>query len=219
MGFGAYACANTTNRVDGYSLLGPAAFFTTEDHHEVEWTILGEIVQMKRNCTMPVFCCTVIESVMNQYCGFNSAGGVVHYLTFREPRRVEAQECRAAKEKGKMAVGGQQFRVTPGTTISHSTFLHSYLTDGSYCETGVLELPGGRKIGGQATQAVYEISVLEEYTKLNNLTGTITMVSGLTTVSGLTAKVAYHSLTESVEGSYMWTHLEEECPGPGAAVQ
>jgi hypothetical protein len=99
---------------------------------------------------------------MSQYCGFNSAGDVVCYLTFREPRRVGAQECRAAKEKGKIAVGGQEFQVTAGTTIFHSTFLHRDLTDGSYCKSGVLELPGGRKIGGQAKQAINEITVLEE---------------------------------------------------------
>ncbi len=49
---------------------------------------------------------------------------MVRYITFREPRRVKAQECRAAKETGKMSVGGQEFKVTPGTTISHSTFMH-----------------------------------------------------------------------------------------------
>jgi hypothetical protein len=146
------------------------------------------------------------ESVMSQYCGFNSAGGVVRYITFREPRRVEAQECRATKETGKMSVGGQEFKVTPGTTISHSTFLHGDLTDGSYCETGVLELPGGRKIGGQATQAIYEIMVLEEYAKLNELTGTITEASGIS------AKVGNLSLADPVEGTYVWTHQEEECP-------
>ncbi len=154
MGFVAYDCANGTNRVDAYSLLEPAACPTHEDHHEVERTIFGEIVQMKKDRTVPVFRCMVIESVMSQFCGFNSAGGVVRYITFREPRRVEAQDYRATKEKGKMSVGGQEFKVTPGTTISHSTFLHGDLTDGSYCETGVLELPGGRKIGGQATQAI-----------------------------------------------------------------
>jgi hypothetical protein len=67
----------------------------------------------------------------------------------------------------------------------------------------VLELPGGWKIGDQATQAVYEIMVLEEYAKLNDLTGTITMASGLT------AKAANLSLTDSVEGTYVWTRLEE----------
>ncbi len=198
--------ANGTNRVDAYSLLEAATCPTTEDHHKVERTIFGEIVQMKKDRTVPVLCCTVIESVMSQYIGFNSADGVVLYLTFREMRRVEVQECRAAKEKGKMAMGGQEFRVTPGRTISHSTFLHGDLTDGSFCETGVLELSGRRNIGGQATQAIYEITVLEDYAKLNDLTGTITMASGIS------AKVGDLSLTDSVEGTYVWTHLEEECP-------
>jgi hypothetical protein len=58
----------------------------------------------------------------------------------------------------------------------------------------------------QATQAVYEITVLEEYAKLNNLTGTITVASGIS------AKVGDLSLRDSVEGTYVWTHLEEECP-------
>jgi hypothetical protein len=107
---------------------------------------------------------------------------------------------------GKMSVGSQEFKVTPGTTISYSTFLHGDLTDRNYCETGVLELPGGRKIGGQATQAIYEITVLEEYAKLNDLTGTITVASGIS------AKVGDLSLADPVEGTYVWTHQEEECP-------
>ncbi len=105
-----------------------------------------------------------------------------------------------------MSVGSQEFKVTPGTTISHSTFLHRDLNDGSYFETGVLELPGGRKIGGQATQAIYEITVLEEYAKLNDLTGTIAGASGIW------AKVGDLSLADPVEGTYVWTHQEEECP-------
>jgi hypothetical protein len=82
MGFVAYDCANGTNRVDAYSLLEPAACPTHDDHHEVERTIFGEILQMKKDRTVPVFRCMVIESVMSQYCGFNSAGGVVRYITF-----------------------------------------------------------------------------------------------------------------------------------------
>jgi hypothetical protein len=45
----------------------------------------------------------------------------------------------------------------------HSTFLNSDLTDASYRNIQVLELPGGCKIRGQVTQAVYKITVLEEY--------------------------------------------------------
>ncbi len=67
------------------------------------------------------------------------------------------------------------------------------------------ELPGGRKIGGQATQAIYKITVLEEYAKLNNLTGTLTVASGIS------AKVGDLSLADTTEGTYVWTH-QEECP-------
>ncbi len=47
---------------------------------------------------------------------------------------------------------------------------------------------------------------MEEYVKLNDLNSTITVASDLT------AKVANLSLTYSVDGTYVWTHLEEECP-------
>jgi hypothetical protein len=53
-----------------------------------------------------------------------------------------------------MTVGSKEFWVTPGATISHSTFLNGGLMDDSYCSNSVLELPGGRKICGQATQVV-----------------------------------------------------------------
>jgi hypothetical protein len=66
IGFVAYDYANTTNRVDPYSLLEPV----------VERTIFGEIIQVKKDCTVPVFCCPVIKSVISQYCGFNSAAAM-----------------------------------------------------------------------------------------------------------------------------------------------
>jgi hypothetical protein len=55
--------------------------------------------------------------------------------------------------------------MTPRTTISHSTFLRDDLTDHSYCSMGALELLGGQKIGCQATQVMYKITILEEYTR------------------------------------------------------
>jgi hypothetical protein len=74
MGIIAYGCTNPTNRVDAYSLLESAACPTKDHHNMVERTIFGEIVQMNKNSTVPMFHCKVIESVMSQYCGFNSAG-------------------------------------------------------------------------------------------------------------------------------------------------
>jgi hypothetical protein len=46
IGFVTYDCANTTNCMDAYSLLEPAARPTTVDHHEGEQTIFGETVQI-----------------------------------------------------------------------------------------------------------------------------------------------------------------------------
>ncbi len=103
----------------------------------------------------------VIECVMNQYYGFNSAGRVVCYLTFRELMRVEAQDCRATGMTSELTVGSKKFLMTPGTTISHSTFLHDDLTDNSYSSNSMLEFPGSHKIGGQVTRVVYKITVLE----------------------------------------------------------
>jgi len=99
-GFTAYDCANTTNSVDVYSLLEPAACPTTTSHHSVERTIFGKIVQIKTERRVPVYPCSVIETVITQYCGFLSAGGVPRYLKFREPNRVEAQDCRLARTRG-----------------------------------------------------------------------------------------------------------------------
>ncbi len=135
---------------------------------------------------------------------------MVRYLTFTDTRQVKAQECRAAKDTGKMT-GGKEFWVTPGMTILQSTFLHVDLTNNSYYSNEVLEMLGGRKIGGQATQAKYEIMMLDEYAKLNNLTGIIAVSEG-------TAKAA-NSLTDPMEGTYMWTHSEASAKHLGSAVQ
>jgi hypothetical protein len=51
---------------------------------------------------------------------------------------------------------------------------------------------------------VYEITVLEGYTKINDLTGIITVASRVT------ARVADLRLADTVDGTYMWTHSEEE---------
>jgi hypothetical protein len=71
----------------------------------------------------------------------------------------------------------------------------------------VQELPRSCKIGGQATQAVFKITVLDEYAKVNDLMGIIAVTSRVT------AKVANLSLTDTVEGTYLWSHSEESAQG------
>jgi hypothetical protein len=91
---------------------------------------------------------------------------------------VEVQEYRAAKMRGKMVMSGKEFWVTEGTTISYSAFLLEGLTDDSYCNYRVLEMPGGHKIGSQATWTVKNITILEERTKINNFRGVIMVAPG-----------------------------------------
>jgi hypothetical protein len=51
---------------------------------EVETTVYREIVQIKQDRMIPVLRCTVIETLVAQYCGMFSAAGVTRYLKFRE---------------------------------------------------------------------------------------------------------------------------------------
>jgi hypothetical protein len=64
--FTAYDCTNRSNVVEAYSLL---------------------------DRMIPEFRCTVIETLMAQYCGMFSAAGVTRYLKFRELKPLEAWEC------------------------------------------------------------------------------------------------------------------------------
>jgi hypothetical protein len=42
-------------------------------------------------------------------------------LKFREPRRMEAQYCLLARTTKRLTIGGKEFQLTTGTTISWET--------------------------------------------------------------------------------------------------
>jgi hypothetical protein len=67
--FTAYDCSNRSNMVEAYSLLEPDACANSGKNGEVETTVYGEIVQIKQDRMIPVFRCTVIETLVAQYCG------------------------------------------------------------------------------------------------------------------------------------------------------
>ncbi len=48
--------------------------------HVVEQVLHGEIVQMKRERLVRIIRCHIEESVLSQYCGWQSRAGVVRYL-------------------------------------------------------------------------------------------------------------------------------------------
>ncbi len=88
--FTAYDCSNRSNMVESYSLLEPDACANMGRDREVETTVYGEIVQIKQDRMIPVFRCTVIETLVAQYCGMFSAAGVMRYLKFCELKPLEA---------------------------------------------------------------------------------------------------------------------------------
>jgi hypothetical protein len=62
--FTAYDCSNRSNVVEAYSLLEPDACANMGRDGEVETTVYGEIVQIKQDRMIPVFRCTVIETLV-----------------------------------------------------------------------------------------------------------------------------------------------------------
>jgi hypothetical protein len=130
-GFVAYDCMNSSNTVEAYSLLAPEECHITGGEHKVEHLIQAEIVQIKRERTINVFRCQVLETLVSQYCGHSSAAGVTRYLRFREPLLVEANSCRKARtEDGNITIANRNFRDRIGTTTSHSFFVAGDLDDG-----------------------------------------------------------------------------------------
>ncbi len=113
-GFQAYDCSNSSNPVDMYSLLDPEPCPDVAMDHVVERMMHGEIVQMKRERLIRITRCHVVESVMSQYCGWQSRAGVVRYLKFCEPYTVEPSACRHANKTGMIVINKKSWPVQMG---------------------------------------------------------------------------------------------------------
>ncbi len=153
-GFKAYDCSNSSNPVDMYSLLDPEPCPDVAMDHAVERMLHGEIVQMKRERLIRITSCHVVESVMSQYCGWQSRAGVVRFLKFREPYTVEPSACRHANKTGMI--------VQMGVVRSYSDYLEGSLDLGHNCQVGT-HTHGGVVIDRQVTQWILEMSVRMEW--------------------------------------------------------
>jgi hypothetical protein len=182
--FTAYDCSNGSNIVESYSLLEPDACANMGKEGEVETTVYGEIVQIKQDRMSSIFRGIVIETIISQYCGMFSAVGVARYIRFREPRTLEAWECRPARKSRKIIINGKTFQGKIGATDSRSMLLAGGLDDKSNCEAGIISFPNGQTLGGQAAQGLYEITLREEFARLNKLTGSLTLTSGIQATAG-----------------------------------
>jgi hypothetical protein len=205
-GFTAYECSNRSNVVEAYSLLEPDACANMGKEGEVETTVYGEIVQIKQDRMIPVFRCTVIETLISQYCGMFSAARVTRYIRFRELKPLEAWECRQARRSGKIVINGRTFKGKIGATASHSMFLAGGLEDQGRCEVGIVTFPNGKVLNGQAAQGLYEITLREEFARLNELMGSLTLTLGVQAAAG------DKSIVDILEGTVVWEYDSMACP-------
>jgi hypothetical protein len=144
----------------------------------------------------------VIETLVAQYCGMFSAAGVKRYIRFRELRPLEAWECRQARLNGQVHINRKMLVGKIGATM----FLTGGLDDESKCEVGVVTLPDGKVLNGHVAQGLYEITLREEFARLNKLTGSLTLTSSMQAAAG------YKSLVESLEETVVWEYDAMACP-------
>jgi hypothetical protein len=119
---------------------------------------------------------------------------------------LEAWECRQARKNGKVVINGRTFQAKIGSTASHTMFLSGGLDDGSNCEVRIISFPNRKTIGGQAAQGLYEITHREEFARLNELTGSLTLTSGVQAMAG------DKSMVDSLEGTVVGEYDSMACP-------
>jgi hypothetical protein len=134
-----------------------------------------------------------------------SAAGVRRYIRFRELKPLEAWECHQARRSGKI-VNGRTLEGKIGATASHSMYLAGGLNEESRCDIGIVTLPDGKALEGQAAQGLYKITLREEFARLNALTGSLTLTSGVQAATG------DKSIVDSLEGTVVWEYDSMACP-------
>ncbi len=64
-------------------------------------------------------------------------------------------------------------------TVSDAMFLSGAMDNDSNCEVRIISFSNGKTLGGQTAQGLYKIMLREEFARLNELTGSITLTSGV----------------------------------------
>jgi hypothetical protein len=85
-------------------------------------------------------------------------------------------------------------------------FLAGDLDDDDNCETGSVTTPDSKSLKGMAAQGLYEITLREEFARMNELTGSLTLTSGVQ------ARATDKSISDSLEGTVVWEYDPMECP-------
>jgi hypothetical protein len=168
-GFTAYDSSNRSKIIESYPLLEPDACTNTDKEGEVETTVYGEIVRIKQD---RMFRCVVIKIIVSQHCRHFSSAGVMRYIQFGEPESLGEWECRQARKNKKVVINGRTLQAKIGATVLNAMFLSGAMDGDSNCETRIISFPtGNTRGGGQTAQGLYEVTLREEFPRLNELTG------------------------------------------------
>jgi hypothetical protein len=73
------------------------------------------------------------------------------------------------------------------------------------CEVGMATLPNGKVLNILASQGLCEITLRDEFARLNKLTGSLTLTSGVQ------ARAADKSIVDSLEGTIVWEYDSMDC--------
>ncbi len=203
--FQAFNCNNASAPVEQYSLLDPEPCGNLQKLHTIKRELQGEIMQIQKEQLIKVTRCWVYETITLQYCGWQSRAGVVQYLKFREPLTIEPSDCRILAKTYKIKINSKEQDFEMGVTTSFSTYLKGGLDVGNNCEVGVYEV-NKVELGGQVTQAIYEVNIRQEWAKVNDLTGTLKLAESLRTAT------TNRAVVDSGEGTFVWDNAQDACP-------
>jgi hypothetical protein len=84
-------------------------------------------------------------------------------------------------------------------------FLAGGLDDESRSEDCIVTFPDGQTLSGQAAQGLYKITLREEFARLNELTGSLMLMSGVQATAG------NKSIVDSLEGTVVWEYDSMAC--------
>jgi hypothetical protein len=107
---------------------------------------------------------------------------------------------------GQIVIKGRILKGKIGAIASHSMYLAGGLDDDSRCEVGIVTRPDGKVLNGQVAKGLYEITLREEFARLNELTGSLTLTSGVQAAAG------DKSIMDILEGTVVWEYDSMACP-------
>jgi hypothetical protein len=135
-----------------------------------ETAIYTEAVQMKWAHIIPVFRCLIIIS---HYCGHWFSMGISRYIRFRKHKTMEASESHTVKAERRVALAVKTVLSNTGAITSYSVYLSGNMDGNNNCKVRIMKFPDGNTLGWRTAQAIYKITLKQEFAKMNKLSGTM----------------------------------------------